>query len=127
DRENPSAVRNEDLVRWVRHPRIHYHGATDQIRTILSQSDCVVLPSYREGMPRVIMEAMAMERPVITTDTAGCRETVDAGINGFLVPVRDGAALAAAMERFLGLDQAAREAMGKAGREKTLREFDDRL
>jgi glycosyltransferase involved in cell wall biosynthesis len=127
DRENPSAVRNDDLVRWVKHPRIHYHGATDDIRTVLGQSDCIVLPSYREGMPRVIMEAMAMERPVITTDTAGCRETVDDGVNGYLVGVKDAKALADAMERFLRLDATARAAMGIAGREKALREFDDRL
>ncbi len=127
DRENPSAVRNEDLVRWVKHPRIHYHGATDDIRAVLGQSDCVVLPSYREGMPRVIMEAMAMERPVITTDTAGCRETVDDGINGYLVGVKDAKALADAMERFLRLDAPARAAMGTAGRVKALQEFDDRL
>ena len=127
DRENPSAVRNDDLVRWVKHPRIHYHGATDDIRAVFGQSDCIVLPSYREGMPRVIMEAMAMERPVITTDTAGCRETVDDGVNGYLVGLKDAKALADAMERFLRLDAAARAAMGAAGREKALREFDDRL
>jgi len=127
DRENPSAVRNEDLVRWIRHPRIHYHGSTDDIRQVLAQTDCVVLPSYREGMPRVIMEAMAMERPVITTDTAGCRETVDDGVTGYLVQVQDTDTLSLAMERFLALDEAARQTMGRSGREKALREFDDRL
>jgi glycosyltransferase involved in cell wall biosynthesis len=70
---------------------------------------------------------MAMERPVITTDTAGCRETVDDGVNGYLVGVKDAKALADAMERFLRLDATARAAMGTAGREKALREFDDRL
>lgn len=127
DRENPSAVRNDDLVKWVRDPSIHYHGATDNIRKYIEQSDCIVLPSYREGMPRVIMEAMAMERPVITTDTAGCRETVDEKVNGYLVPVRDSDALARAMNEFLQLDHAARTKMGKSGRIKVLNEFDDRI
>ncbi len=127
DKENPSSIRNEDLVKWIRDPNIHYHGATDNIRKFIEQSDCIVLPSYREGMPRVIMEAMAMERPVITTDTAGCRETVDEKINGFLVPVRNSEALAGAMIEFTRMDADARTNMGKSGRQKVQREFDDRI
>ncbi len=127
DRENPSAVRNDDLMKWVRDPSIHYHGATDNIRKYIERSDCIVLPSYREGMPRVIMEAMSMERPVITTDTAGCRETVDEKVNGYMVPVRDREALARAMNEFIQLDSVARINMGKAGRIKVLNEFDDRI
>lgn len=127
DKENPSSVRNEDLVRWIRDPSIYYHGATDNIKTYIEKSDCIVLPSYREGMPRVIMEAMAMERPVITTDTAGCRETVDENVNGYLVPVGDATALAGAMNRFMILDEQTRVTMGKAGRRKVLNEFDDHI
>lgn len=127
DKENPSSVRNEDLVRWIRDPSIYYHGATDNIKTYIEKSDCIVLPSYREGMPRVIMEAMAMERPVITTDTAGCRETVDENVNGYLVPVGDATALAGAMNRFMILDEETRVTMGKAGRRKVLNEFDDHI
>src|SRR5687767_5396218 len=97
DKENPSSIRNEDLMKWIRDPNIHYHGATENIRKFIEKSDCIVLPSYREGMPKVIMESMSMERPVITTNTAGCRETVDEKINGYLVPVRDSSALAKAM------------------------------
>jgi glycosyltransferase involved in cell wall biosynthesis len=73
------------------------------------------------------MEAMSMERPVITTDTAGCRETVDENINGYLVPVKNSKALAGAMNKFIDLDTEARIKMGKAGRIKVLNEFDDRL
>ncbi|MGB4850546.1 MAG: glycosyltransferase family 4 protein [Saprospiraceae bacterium] len=127
DRENPSSIRNDDLMRWIRDPKIQYHGATDNIRTFIEKSDCIILPSYREGMPRVIMEAMSMERPVITTDTAGCRETVDENINGYLVPVKNSEALAAAMYKFIQLDKDSRIHMGKAGRIKVLNEFDDRL
>lgn len=127
DKENPSSVRNEDLMKWIREPYIHYHGATDNIRRYIGQSDCIVLPSYREGMPRVIMEAMSMERPVITTDTAGCRETVDNNVSGYLVPLRNASTLAQAMMSFIHLDPEARASMGRAGREKVLREFDDRI
>jgi glycosyltransferase involved in cell wall biosynthesis len=127
DKENPSSIRNEDLVKWIRDPGIHYHGATDNIRKYIQGSHCIVLPSYREGMPRVIMEAMAMECPVITTDTAGCRETVDQNINGYLVPVKNVEALADAMHKFLRLTPEQRIEMGKSGRAKVLREFDDRI
>jgi len=127
DKENPSSINNEDLMKWIRDPKIHYHGATDKIRNFIEKSDCIILPSYREGMPRVIMEAMSMERPVITTDTAGCRETVDQGINGYLVPVRDSGALAQAMTTFINLSEEARIHMGKAGRQKALLEFDDKI
>jgi glycosyltransferase involved in cell wall biosynthesis len=127
DKENPSAVSNEDLMKWIRDPSIHYHGATENIRKYIERSDCIVLPSYREGMPKVIMESMAMERAVITTDTAGCRETVDESINGFLVPVRDSNALANAMLKFISLNKEEQSEMGKAGRAKVLNEFDDRI
>ncbi|MEO6132321.1 MAG: glycosyltransferase family 4 protein, partial [Saprospiraceae bacterium] len=60
DKENPSSISNEDLMKWIRDPKIHYHGATENIRKFIEKSDCIILPSYREGMPRVIMEAMAM-------------------------------------------------------------------
>ena len=73
------------------------------------------------------MEAMAMERPVITTNTAGCRETVDENINGYLVPVKDAVALAGAMNKFIDLSSLSRMNMGKAGRVKVLKEFDDRI
>jgi glycosyltransferase involved in cell wall biosynthesis len=128
DEGNPSSVRIEELMYWIRDPDIHYHGATDQVKLYYAQSDCIVLPSYpAEGLPKVLMEAMAMKRPVITTRTPGCREAVDEGINGFLVPHGDAEALALAMEKFILLDETARREMGVAAREKTLREFDEHI
>jgi glycosyltransferase involved in cell wall biosynthesis len=127
DKENPSSIRHDDLMKWIRDPDIHYHGATENIRKFIEKSDCVVLPSYREGMPRVIMEAMSMARPVITTDTAGCRETIEDQVSGFLIPVKDSVALAQAMNDFIALDSHAKKLMGQAGREKVLREFDDKI
>lgn len=127
DKENPSSIRNDDLMRWIRDPGIHYHGAKEDIRKYIDRSDCIVLPSYREGMPRVIMEAMSMERPVITTDTAGCRETIDPLVSGYLVPVKNAEALAGAMMSFIALDETSRSKMGKEGRRKVLMEFDDHI
>ena len=80
---------------------LHFHGKLDDVRPALAACSVYVLPSYREGTPRSVLEAMAMGRPVITTDTAGCRETVVEGVNGFLVPVGDADALYAAMKRFV--------------------------
>lgn len=127
DKENPSSISNEDLMKWIRDPNVHYHGATENVRKFIEKSDCIILPSYREGMPRVIMEAMSMERAVITTNTAGCRETVDEFVNGYLVPVRNAQALAKAMLDFIDLGKDAQVNMGKSGRIKVLKEFDDRI
>lgn len=102
---------------------IHYLGHQNNIRHILSQSDIFVLPSYREGLPRTSMEAMSMGLPIVTTDVVGCRETVDDGINGFIVPPYNASALSDAIKKLLD-DPDLRSRMGKAGREKALREFD---
>jgi glycosyltransferase involved in cell wall biosynthesis len=80
---------------------LDYTGPMPDIRPAMAEASVYVLPSYREGTPRSVLEAMAMGRPVITTDAPGCRETVRDGENGFLVPPRDASALAAAMERFI--------------------------
>lgn len=102
---------------------IHYLGHQDNIRHILSQSDIFVLPSYREGLPRTSMEAMSMGLAIVTTDVIGCRETVEHGINGFIVPPKDSMALAEAIEKLL-LDENLRLSMGEESRKKVLREFD---
>ena len=113
---NPSAIHREDVVKWQAEGLIEYMGATEDVRPYLEKASVYVLPSYREGTPRSVLEAMAMGRPVITTDAPGCRETVIDGVNGFLVPVRDKVALAAAMEKFI-LDKNLMAEMGKKGRE----------
>jgi glycosyltransferase involved in cell wall biosynthesis len=98
---NPLAVVQSDLDAWIAEGVISFHGRLDDVRDILGQCHVYVLPSYREGTPRTVLEAMATGRAIITTDAPGCRETVVDGDNGFLVPVADANALAIAMERFL--------------------------
>lgn len=105
------------------HGAIHYLGQQDNIRHILSQSDIFVLPSYREGLPRTTLEAMSMGLPVVTTDVVGCRETVDDGVNGFIIAPKNSVALGEAIEKLIA-DPSLRERMGKAGRDKAIKEFD---
>ncbi|MDP3465956.1 MAG: glycosyltransferase family 4 protein [Sulfuricurvum sp.] len=104
-------------------PSIHYLGQQNNIRHILSQSTIFVLPSYREGLPRTSMEAASMGLPIVTTDVVGCRETVDEGLTGFLVPPQNAQALAEKIEKLI-LNPSLRGKMGNAGREKAIREFD---
>ena len=126
DTENPATVDKDDLVRWVEEDVVYYHGFVKDVRNIIAGSDCIVLPSYREAIPRTITEGMSMSKPVITTDTAGCREAVDEGVNGYLVEIRNVEALKKSFEDFLSLTYNERENMGKAGRSKAEFEFDDK-
>lgn len=127
DSGNPSAIDKEQLVKWVNEKDIHYCGTTKDIRGYMKQTDVVVLPSYREGLPKVILEGMAMGKPIITTDTAGCRETVEENENGFLVPVKDANKLANAMIKMALFSDEELEEMGNVSREKTLEIFDDKI
>jgi glycosyltransferase involved in cell wall biosynthesis len=108
---NPMSISKEELQSWVDEGVIEYRGSLTDVRPFLAETQVYVLPSYREGTPRSILEAMAMGRPIITTDAPGCRETVIDGQNGFLVPPRDSVALEQAMERFI-LDGALSARMG---------------
>ncbi|MDW8468614.1 MAG: glycosyltransferase family 4 protein [Burkholderiales bacterium] len=98
--DNPTAIRREELAQWQREGDVEYLGYLDDVRPAIAASAVYVLPSYHEGMPRSVLEAMAMGRPIITTDAPGCRETVEDGVNGYRVPVRDSTALAQAMMRY---------------------------
>jgi glycosyltransferase involved in cell wall biosynthesis len=98
---HPTAISESELQAWVNEGLIEYLGRLDDVRPAIAASSVYVLPSYREGTPRSVLEAMAMGRPIVTTDVPGCRETVRDGINGYLVPARSAQALAAALERFI--------------------------
>ena len=125
--KNPATINKDDLIKWVDEDIICYHGFVKDVRPIIAESDCIVLPSYREGLPRIIVEGMSMGKTVITTMTAGCNETVDNGLNGYLVNVRDEGSLTTAIKKFIELSPASRKAMGEAGRKKVMVEFDDKL
>ncbi len=98
---NPGALTQQEVGSWVHQGILEWLGHVPDVRPHFAQTSVYVLPSYREGVPRSTQEAMAMARPIITTDAPGCRETVVHGVNGFLVPPRDVNALAEAMEQFI--------------------------
>jgi glycosyltransferase involved in cell wall biosynthesis len=127
DVENRTAVSRSEVDLWVAEGLIDYLGAADDVRPHIETADCVVLPSYREGLPRTLLEAAAMAKPLIATDVPGCRQVVDDGRNGFLCAVRDAQSLAGAMLRMARLAPAELGAMGAAGRLKMETEFDERI
>lgn len=125
DNENPSAISPDMVNTYHQEGIINYIGQSSDVRSIMQNSDVVVLPSYREGLPRVMLEGLSMAKPLITTDTAGCRETVQDGENGYLVPVKDKDALAQALQKMLNLSVEDRKLMGDKGRALALKEFDE--
>lgn len=121
---NPNSITAPELKQWVEDGVISYLGELDDVRDAIGKSSVFVLPSYyREGVPRTILEAMAMGRPIITTDTPGCRETVVNGQNGILVPPRDASALESAMRVFIESPQLI-ASMGRASRELAVSKYD---
>jgi len=125
--DNPSAISRDEVAAWEREGVIEYLGETADVRPYIADADCVVLPSYREGVPRTLMEASAMGRPGVATNVPGCREVVADGVNGLLCEARDATSLAASLAHMLDLDGAARAAMAERGRKKIEKEFDERV
>jgi glycosyltransferase involved in cell wall biosynthesis len=126
DNDNPSCISLEILEDYQRKGIVTYLGTSDDVKDKIRNSDTVVLPSYREGLPRVMLEAISMAKPVITTDTAGCRDTVVDNVTGFLVPVKNIDKLADAMIKMINLPDSERVRMGKNGRELALEQFDEK-
>lgn len=127
DAENRTAVRRDEVKAWVEEGLIEYLGEAEDVRPFIAAADCVVLPSYREGLPRTLLEAAAMAKPLIATDVPGCRHVVEAGVNGLLCNVRDADSLAEAMCEMIRAPQSLLEQWGRAGRARVEREFDERI
>jgi glycosyltransferase involved in cell wall biosynthesis len=120
---NPDSITASSLQTWVDEGIVEWTGHVPDVRVWLAQASVFVLPSYGEGKPRSTLEAMASGLPIITTDCSGCRETVEAGVNGLLVPVHDPKALAQAMIRFVE-DPALAKEFGRMSRQIAERRFD---
>lgn len=120
---HPKAARASELQRFVSSGIIELLGETDDVRPFMEAADCIVLPSYREGLPRVLLEASAMARPVITTDAPGCRSVIEDGRTGLLCAPRSSPSLARAMMAFLSMSPQDRLSMGRRAREKAESEF----
>jgi len=128
DLQNPSSISTEQMRVWEKVGIINYLGTTDNVRDIIAGADCIVLPSfYGEGVPRSLLEAASMGKPIITTNNVGCREVIDDGITGFLCNPRDTQDLILKMEKMMSLSEKERIIMGKKGRQKILCDFNERL
>jgi glycosyltransferase involved in cell wall biosynthesis len=122
DDGNPSAIPNGQLRAWREEGVVEWWGRRDDMPAVFAQSHIVCLPSYGEGVPKVLIEAASCGRPIVTTDAPGCREIVRDGENGFLVPVRDADVVSRALQRLIEYPDL-RRAMGARGREIVEREF----
>ena len=122
---NPTAIAQSLLAQWRQDPQLELLGPTDDVRPYIRRADCVVLPSYREGTPRSLLEAAAMGKPLIATDVPGCRQVVQDGQNGYLCQAKDPHDLARAMRQLMQLSPEKRQAMGQASRKLAEDVFDE--
>ncbi|MEP3145190.1 glycosyltransferase family 4 protein [Qipengyuania citrea] len=121
--ENRTAIDRATVARWEQSPGIEYLGTCEDVRGHIASANCIVLPSYREGAPRTLIEAASMARPLIATDVPGCRSVVNDTETGYLCKPRNGESLAKACVSFLALSRDQQAAFGMAGRRKMEREF----
>ena len=127
DVKNQTAVGRSDVEAWVKEGVVEYLGTSDDVRPFLAAADCVVLPSYREGTPRSLLEAAAMGRPLLATDVPGCREVVVDGVNGLLCHVRDSVDLAEKMMQMIDMPMSALLQMGQESRSLAETRFDEQI
>lgn len=123
--DNPSAITLDEVRAWEHEGVVEYLGEAHDVREHIANADCVVLPSYREGVPRTLMEASSMGRPIVATDVPGCRDVVDDGVTGLLCEARNSASLAEKLGQMMSMSYDDRSAMGERGRVKVAAEFDE--
>lgn len=128
DADNPDGISADEMENWVHKGYVEYLGVAKDVRPYISRCSCVVLPSrFREGVPRSLLEAASMERPIITTDSVGCKEVVADRINGLLCEKRSLDSLVEAMRTMLRMSKQQLTAMGIAGRQRILQQFDEQI
>ncbi len=125
--KNPSAISKKYFYSLEKRGWFEYKGFTDDIKGYIEKADCIVLPSYREGLSKTLLEAASMQKPIITTNVPGCKDVVEDGINGFLCQVKNSHDLKEKMIKMLNLPFQKRLQMGKKGREKIITEFSEEL
>ncbi len=124
---NRTALTAEEVKKWHNEGVIRYLGVTDAVLPFMQDADCVVLPSYREGTPCVLLEAGALSRPLVATDVPGCRQVVDHGVNGYLCRSQDAVDLAEKMLQMIELSEVKKLAMSRACRKKIEKEYDEKI
>lgn len=124
DNGNPESISLNQLEEWNNEGWIKYLGPTDDVRVILKETTCLVHPTYyKEGLPRILMEASSMGVPCITTDIPGCRDVIIDGLNGFLIPPKSSKALSLAIMKFIELSVERRNELSTKGRERMIHNF----
>ena len=124
---NPTAITESKMKEWEEDGVVSYLGTSDDVKSVIAEYDCVVLPSYREGLSKVLLESASMAKPIITADVPGCKEVVDHGVNGFLCEIKSPESLAEQMMKVAALGIEGREEMGLNGRAKVINEFDEKI
>lgn len=121
-------ISKEELGNWEKESNIRYLGTSKDVRNEIKQADCIIFPSfYREGVPKSLIEAAAMEKPILTTNNVGCRDIVKDGYNGYLAKPNDVESMVKIIEKFLALTNEERSKLGKNGRKKVVAEFDEKI
>lgn len=127
DPEHRRGIKTEVVNKWIEEGTFEYLGTTDDVRSFISSADCVVLPSYREGTPRTLLEAACTAKPIIATDVPGCNHVVDNHVNGLLCKLKDEKDLADKMVQMYSFDDATLKTFGERGRAKMEAQFDEEL
>ncbi|MBX2900999.1 MAG: glycosyltransferase family 4 protein [Cyclobacteriaceae bacterium] len=127
DPQHARGIKLSVIDTWIETGTIEYLGTTDDVRNFISGADCVVLPSYREGTPRTLLEAASLSKPIVATDVPGCHHVVKHNHNGLLCQMKDAEDLAQKMEQMLQFDNVTLETLGQNGRKKVELEFDERI
>lgn len=124
---NNTAISKEEMLHWENEGIIEYLGETENVQDFIKNVDCIVLPSYREGTPRTLLESASMEKPIVTTNVPGCKDVVDDGFNGFLCESKNAMDLSLKMEKMYLLSEEERILMGKNSRKKMINDFDEKI
>ena len=122
-----NTVTQVEIDEWQKQKIIHYLGAKDDVRPYIAEATCIVLPSYREGMSNILLEAASMQKPCITCDTTGCNDIVEDNVTGYLCKVKDADSLADKMKQMYELHPGKRKEMGIKARQKIIKEFDKQI
>lgn len=127
DPEHKRGIQLPVIDEWIKSNTIEYLGTTDDVRQFINAADCIVLPSYREGTPRTLLEAASSSKPIVATDVPGCHHVVENNYNGLLCKIKNADDLASKMEQMIAFDDATLKKFGENGRRKIEFEFDEEL
>ncbi len=127
DEKHKRGIPASKIQDWIEKNQVEYLGTTEDVRSYIQNADCVVLPSYREGTPKTLLEAASMAKPIVTTNVPGCNNVVRHGENGFLCKVKDAEDLAEKMKSILILPETQRRKMGDNGRSYIIKNFDESI